>query len=41
MNFAAPAGIGGIWFAAFCARLKSRPLLVRNDPRQHHDHGHE
>ena len=35
LNFAAPAGIGGIWLSAFCARLKSRPLLVRNDPRQH------
>jgi hypothetical protein len=41
MNFAAPIGIGGIWLAAFCARLKSRPLLVRNDPRIPQDHRHE
>jgi len=34
MNFAAPAGLGGIWLSVFFARLKSRPLLVRNDPRQ-------
>jgi len=41
LSFAAPVGIGGVWLAAFCARLKSRPLLVRNDPRQHPDHDHE
>jgi len=41
MNFAAPAGIGGIWCAAFCARLKSQPLLVGNDPRQPTDEHHE
>ena len=41
LNFAAPVGIGGVWVAAFCARLKSRPLLVRNDPRQPHEPHHE
>ena len=34
LDFAAPVGVGGIWVAAFTRRLKSRPLLVRNDPRQ-------
>jgi hypothetical protein len=34
LDFAAPVGVGGIWMAAFTKRLKSRPLLVRNDPRQ-------
>jgi hypothetical protein len=41
LSFAAPIGIGGVWLAAFCARLKSRPLLVRNDPRQHPVHEHQ
>ncbi len=41
LDFAAPVGIGGVWFAAFCAQLRSRPLLVHNDPRQTHDHDHE
>jgi len=34
MDAAAPVAVGGIWIAAFSARLKSRPLLVKNDPRQ-------
>ncbi len=34
MDAAAPAAVGGLWIAAFSARLKSRPLLVSNDPRQ-------
>jgi hypothetical protein len=38
LNFAAPIGIGGVWFAAFCAHLKNRPLLVSNDPRQLQNH---
>jgi len=41
LDFAAPIGLGGIWFAAFCARLRAQPLLVRNDPRQIHDQAHE
>lgn len=39
LDIAAPVGIGGLWLAAFSARLKSRPLLVHNDPRQHPSHG--
>ncbi|HWB61051.1 MAG TPA: hypothetical protein VG733_16340, partial [Chthoniobacteraceae bacterium] len=38
LDIAAPAGIGGLWLAAFAARLKSKPLLVRNDPRQTPSH---
>jgi hypothetical protein len=40
LDLAAPIGIGGIWLSAFCARLKSRPLLVSHDPRlpQRDDH---
>jgi hypothetical protein len=34
LNFVAPIGIGGVWLAAFCARLKGQPLLVSHDPRQ-------
>jgi hypothetical protein len=34
MDAAAPVAVGGLWIAAFTARLKSRPLLVKNDPRQ-------
>ena len=41
LDLATPVGLGGIWFAAFCAQLKKQPLLVRNDPRQSHDHDHE
>ena len=41
LDFTAPIGLGGIWFAAFCARLRAQPLLVRNDPRQLHEQGHE
>jgi hypothetical protein len=37
-------GIGGLWMAAFLARLKARPLLPRNDPLlaaalEHHGEG--
>jgi hypothetical protein len=39
LDFAAPIGIGGIWIAAFTGRLKSRPLLVQNDPRQSPNYG--
>jgi hypothetical protein len=39
LDFAAPIGIGGIWIAAFTGRLKSRPLLVQNDPRQSPSYG--
>jgi len=34
LDIAAPAGVGGIWLAAFAHRLKGHPLLVTNDPRQ-------
>ncbi len=34
LDAAAPVAVGGFWIAAFTARLKSRPLLVKNDPRQ-------
>lgn len=33
LDFLLPAGIGGIWVAAFVAQLKSRPLLPLHDPR--------
>jgi hypothetical protein len=39
LDFAAPIGVGGIWIAAFTGRLKSRPLLVQNDPRQYPNYG--
>ena len=29
----APIGIGGVWFSAFLAQLKDRPLLPFRDPR--------
>ena len=32
MDFAAPIGIGGLWFAFFLSRLKAAPLLPQNDP---------
>ncbi|MDB6056857.1 MAG: hypothetical protein JWO95_701 [Verrucomicrobiales bacterium] len=32
MDFTAPLGIGGLWFAFFLSRLKSAPLVPRNDP---------
>ena len=32
MNFAVPAGIGGLWLAVFTAQLKKRPLLPVHDP---------
>lgn len=41
LNFVAPIGVGGIWFAGFCAHLKKHPLLVSNDPRQPQNHEHE
>jgi hypothetical protein len=39
LDITVPIGIGGIWLSAFATRLKSRPLLVRNDPREHPAHG--
>jgi hypothetical protein len=37
-------GIGGIWIAFFIHRLKARPLLPANDPRDTYSlarvHGH-
>jgi hypothetical protein len=33
VDFAAPVGVGGLWMAMFCRRLKSRPLLPLHDPR--------
>jgi len=38
LDIAAPVGVGGIWIATFAMRLKNRPLLVRNDPRQSYDY---
>lgn len=32
MDFTAPLAIGGFWFAFFLGRLKSAPLIPRNDP---------
>jgi len=32
MDFAAPAGIIGIWLAYFLTQLEKRPLMPRNDP---------
>jgi len=32
LDVAAPAGLGGIWVAAFFRRLKQRPLLPLHDP---------
>ncbi|HEY3131236.1 MAG TPA: hypothetical protein VGL91_17395 [Acidobacteriota bacterium] len=32
MDFAAPAGVGGVWLAFFAWQLKTRPLLPLNDP---------
>jgi hypothetical protein len=33
LDFAAPIGIGGIWFAIFSASFQRHPLPPRNDPR--------
>ncbi|MBT5873124.1 MAG: hypothetical protein HOH43_06865 [Candidatus Latescibacteria bacterium] len=33
LNIALPLGIGGIWFAVFLMRLKSRPIIPQKDPR--------
>jgi hypothetical protein len=32
LDFAAPAGIGGLWLWMFLAQLKSQPLLPLHDP---------
>jgi hypothetical protein len=32
MDFSAPIGIGGLWFAFFLSRLRAAPLIPRNDP---------
>ena len=32
MDFTAPIGVGGVWFAYFLWRLKAAPLLPVNDP---------
>lgn len=32
LDVAAPAGLGGIWIAAFFWQLKQRPLLPLHDP---------
>ncbi len=32
MDFTAPIGIGGIWFAFFLSRLRAAPLIPRHDP---------
>jgi hypothetical protein len=32
MDFLLPIGLGGIWFALFVNRLRSRPLLPVHDP---------
>jgi hypothetical protein len=34
MDFVMPVGLGGIWFALFINRLRSRPLLPVHDPNQ-------
>jgi len=34
MDFVMPIGLGGIWFALFVNRLRSRPLLPVHDPNQ-------
>ncbi|HXY36529.1 MAG TPA: hypothetical protein VEI07_19995 [Planctomycetaceae bacterium] len=34
MDFLTPIALGGIWFALFVNRLRSRPLLPANDPNQ-------
>ena len=42
-DFLALIGLGGIWIAIFIGNLKSRPLLVPNDPRNTYSvarHGH-
>jgi hypothetical protein len=41
-DIAVPIGLGGIWIAFFIRNLKSRPLLVPNDPRNTYArvHGH-
>ncbi len=43
-DIAVPIGLGGIWIAVFIRNLKSRPLLVPNDPRNTYarvgGHGH-
>ena len=33
LDFAAPAGLGGVWLAVFAFHLKRRALLPQNDPR--------
>lgn len=33
LDFAAVAGVGGIWVGVFALNLKRQPLLPRNDPR--------
>jgi hypothetical protein len=32
MDFTAPLGIGGLWFAFFLSRLNAAPLIPRRDP---------
>jgi hypothetical protein len=32
MDFTAPVGIGGVWFAFFLSRLRSAPLVLLKDP---------
>jgi hypothetical protein len=32
LDLVAPAGLGGIWIAAFFWQLKQRPLLPLHDP---------
>jgi len=32
MDFTAPLGVGGVWLAFFCSRLKSAPLILLKDP---------
>ena len=42
-DIVAPIGLGGIWLAFFIGKLKARPLLVPNDPRNTYvvtAHGH-
>jgi len=44
-DIVAPIGIGGIWIAFFIRKLKARPLLASNDPRDTYSpaalsHGH-
>jgi hypothetical protein len=37
LDFAAFAGVGGLWLAAFATRLRTRPLLPLHDPRFTHE----